>query len=70
VPEVKAEMMSELAEEVGKSFGALLDERAVRQGQLVTVYEMVHVGRVEVFSKDRPHCKVAYLRTWWDSWKV
>jgi abhydrolase domain-containing protein 12 len=70
VPEVTADMMNASAAEVEKSFSALLDERAVRRGELVTVHEMERVGRVEVFSKDRPDGKVAYLQTWWGAHDV
>ena len=51
-------------------FSALLKERAVRRRELVTVQEMERVGRVEVFSKDRAHGKVAFLHTSWGAHDV
>jgi abhydrolase domain-containing protein 12 len=70
VSEITAEMMNTSAVEVRKNFGSLLQDRAVRRGELVTMHEMERVGRVEVFSKDRPDAKVAYLRTCWGAHDV
>jgi abhydrolase domain-containing protein 12 len=68
LPEITAENVSTV--EAGKNFGGLLQERAVRRGELVMAREMERVGRVEVFSKDRPDGKVAYLQTWWGAHDV
>jgi abhydrolase domain-containing protein 12 len=73
VPEIMAEavtMNASVAGEVKKNFGALLQQRAVRRGELVTVREMERVGRVEVFSGNRPGGKVAYLQTKWGKHNV
>jgi abhydrolase domain-containing protein 12 len=70
VPEITPEMVNDSAEEEGKSLGTLLQERAVRRAELVTAHQMERMGRVEVFSKDRPHGKVAYLQTWWGAHDV
>jgi abhydrolase domain-containing protein 12 len=51
----------EAAEEVVKLSEA---RKALRQ-ELVMSSEVPRVGRVEVFSKDRLHNKVVYLRTRW-----
>lgn len=70
LPEVTAEMVDPSAGRERDLFSALLKERAVRRRELVTVQEMERVGRVEVFSKDRAHGKVALLHTWWGAHDV
>jgi len=70
LPEITAEMVGVSVADAGKSFGGLLQDRVVRRGELVTVHEMERMGRVEMFSKDRPDGKVAYLQTWWGAHDV
>jgi abhydrolase domain-containing protein 12 len=70
VSEVMTTMNASVAGEVKENFGALLQQRAVRRGELVTVHEMERVGRVEVFSRNRPDGKVAYLQTRWGKHNV
>ena len=70
VPEVTTEMMGGSAGMVGNHFPTLLEERAARRKELVTVREVERVGRLEVFSKDRAHGKVVFLHTWWGAHDV
>ena len=70
LPEVTAEMMDASAGRESDPSSALLKERAVRRRELVSVQEMERVGRIEVFSKDRAHGKVAFLHTWWGAHDV
>lgn len=65
LPSVAAETIDASAERVGDGFSALLEERAIRRRELVTVRVMERMGHVEMFSKDRASGKVAFLQTWW-----
>ncbi|KAI0293840.1 Alpha/Beta hydrolase protein [Multifurca ochricompacta] len=78
-PEITAEMMKEgnglgasptPTVEVPESFATLSQERTMRRRELVSVREMERVGRVEVFSKDRPEGEVVFLRSWWGAHDV
>lgn len=58
----------ELAEaSVGSAGDHLLEARATRRGELVTVREMERVGRVQEFSASG---KVVFLHTWWGAHDV
>ena len=70
LPEDTAEMMDVSAGRERDLFSASLKERAMRRRELVSVHEMERVGRIEVFSKDRAHGKVAFLHTWWGAHDV
>jgi abhydrolase domain-containing protein 12 len=69
-PEVTAEMVDASAGMVANHFPRLLEERAARRRELVTVREIERVGRLEVFSKDRAGRKVVFLHTWWGAHDV
>lgn len=71
LPKITAEMVDASTGRAKKGkFSTLLEERAVRRKELVTVREMERVGRVEVFSKDRGDNKVVFLHTWWGAHDV
>jgi len=69
-PVITAEMVEASMGRVKEGFSALLEERARRRGELVTVQEMERVGRVQEFSKDRGDGKVVFLHTWWGAHDV
>ena len=56
--------------EVSENVEALLQERAGRRRELVSVSEMERVGRVEVFAKDRKDGEVVFLHTRWGAHDV
>ena len=70
LPKITAGMVDASKGRGKRRFSALLQERAVRRKELVTVKEMERVGRVEVFSKDRGENKVAFMHTWWGAHDV
>jgi len=70
LPRITAEMVDASTGRAKGQFSTLLEDRAVRRRELVTVREMERVGRVEVFSKDREDNKVVFLHTWWGAHDV
>jgi abhydrolase domain-containing protein 12 len=70
LPKITAGMVDASTGRAKGRFSALLQERAVRRKELVTVREMERVGRVEVFSKDRGENKVVFMHTWWGAHDV
>ncbi|KAI9510145.1 Alpha/Beta hydrolase protein [Russula earlei] len=59
------EVMAGASDEAAERIARLSQEwRALRQ-ELVTTSDIARVGHVEVFSKDRSHGKVVFLRTLW-----
>jgi len=69
-PKITAEMVDASMGRVKGQFSTLLEERALRRKELVTVREVERVGRVEVFSKDRGDNKVVFFHTWWGAHDV
>ena len=64
LPDIAAEMIG-ASDEVAERVAKLSQERAALRQELVVASEVPHVGRMEVFSKDRSHGKVVFLRTRW-----
>jgi abhydrolase domain-containing protein 12 len=62
MPDIAAAMASD---QVAESFERLSKERRALRGELAVASEIPRLGSVEVFSKDRSHGKVAFLRTRW-----
>ena len=60
-----AAAMAGASDEVAESIDRLSKERRALRRELVTSSEIPRMGHVEVFSKDRSHNKVAFLRTRW-----
>jgi abhydrolase domain-containing protein 12 len=63
--EVTAEMMDAPAGRVEHCFPTLIEQRAARRKELVTVCEMERMGLLKLFSNGREHGKVVFLHTWW-----
>ncbi|KAH9986885.1 Alpha/Beta hydrolase protein [Russula compacta] len=70
LPKISGEMVEASMGRPGDRFSALLEARAMRRGELVTVREMERVGRVQEFSEDRASGKVVFLHTWWGAHDV
>lgn len=70
LPKITTDMVEASAGRERGGFSTLLQERAMRRKELVTVKEMERVGRAEVFSKDRGDSKVVFLHTWWGAHDV
>jgi hypothetical protein len=70
LPKITADMVEASTGREKGRFSTMLQERAVRRKELVTVKEMERVGRAEVFSKDRGDSKVVFLHTWWGAHDV
>ena len=70
LPKITANMVEGSTGREKGRFSAMLQERAMRRKELVTVREMERVGRAEVFSKDRGDSKVVFLHTWWGAHDV
>ena len=62
MPDIAAAIASD---QVAESFERLSKERRALRGELAVASEIPRLGSVEVFSKDRSHGKVAFLRTRW-----
>ncbi|KAF8495779.1 alpha/beta-hydrolase [Russula emetica] len=69
-PKITAEMVDASTGRAVGQFSTLLEERAMRRRELVTVREVERVGRAEVFSKDRGDNEVVFLHTWWGAHDV
>jgi hypothetical protein len=69
-PKITAEMVDPSSGRAKGQLSTLLEERALRRRELVTVKEVERVGRAEVFSKDRGDNKVVFLHTWWGAHDV
>ena len=69
-PKITAEIVDASTGRAKGQFSTLLEERALRRRELVTVREVERVGRVEVFSKDRGDNEVAFFHTWWGAHDV
>jgi abhydrolase domain-containing protein 12 len=70
LPKISAEMVDPSTGRAKGQFSSLLEERALRRRELVTVREVERVGRVEVFSKDRGDNKVVFFHTRWGAHDV
>ena len=70
LPKITSDMVEASTGRERGRFSTLLQERAMRRKELVTVKEMERVGRAEVFSKDRGDSKVVFLHTWWGAHDV
>jgi len=57
--------MAGASDEVAEHMVKLSQQRRALRGELVLASEVPRLGRVEVFSKDRTHGKVAFLLTRW-----
>jgi abhydrolase domain-containing protein 12 len=64
LPDIAAAMAG-VSDEVVESIDRLSKERRALRRELVVASEIPRVGRVEVFSKDKPERNVAFLRTRW-----
>jgi len=65
VPGISEGMVGTPMGVVGKHVSTLLEERAVRRKELVTMQEMERFGRFQEFSRERGDGKVVFLHTWW-----
>jgi len=60
-----AAAMAGVSDEVAERMIKLSQERRALRQELVSTTDIARVGRAEVFSKDRSHGSVVFLRTWW-----
>jgi abhydrolase domain-containing protein 12 len=70
VPGISEGMVGTPMGAVGKHVSTLLEERAMRRKELVTMQEMERFGRLQEFSRDRGDGKVVFLHTWWGAHDV
>jgi abhydrolase domain-containing protein 12 len=64
LPDIAAAMAG-ASDEVAERMTKLSQQRRTLRGELVVSSEVPRLGRVEVFSKDRTHGKVAFLLARW-----
>lgn len=64
LPDITAAMAG-ASDEVAEHIVKLSEQRKALRGELVLASDVPRLGRVEVFSKDRTHGRVAFLLTRW-----